>query len=108
MRVVSVKAFGASLGACDVCMEGILFFADLVTRLLGISTTSRENWSFFPFFLACWLTVGSSISFSLLLKEILGTDVVVFSADEGVSIMLYGMLKEYVVIFDEYSKVSQS
>jgi len=55
MSFVYVKAFGASLGACDVCMEGILFFVDLVTRLLGISTTSRENWSFS---LSFWL-VGS-------------------------------------------------
>jgi hypothetical protein len=90
---VFVKVSRDSFGACDVCIAGILFFVELVTGLLGTLTTSGENWSLFPLFLACWITTGSSISFSLFLTEISGENVVVFDIDEGVSLMLYGMLK---------------
>jgi hypothetical protein len=83
------------------------FVADLVSGLLGILTTSRENWIFFPFFLTCWLIAGSSISFSLFLTKLPGTHVVVFAIDEVVSLMLCGMLKESTSIFDEDAKVSQ-
>jgi hypothetical protein len=100
-----VKASRSSLGACDVCMERIFFVVDLVTGLLGSLTTSGENWSFFPPFLPCWVTAGSSISFSLFLTEILGKNVVVFATYEG---FLYGLLKESTTIFDDDAKVSQS
>jgi len=38
-----MKDSGTSLGDSDVCMEGILFVADLVTGLLVTLTTSGEN-----------------------------------------------------------------
>jgi hypothetical protein len=100
-------ASGASLGSCDVCMAGILFSADLVSGLLGVSTTSGENWSFFPFFLACWLTAGSSISLVLFLTELSGTYVIGFSTDEGVYVLLWGLLKDSAAILDEVKKDSQ-
>lgn len=42
-RVGSMMAYWASLGSCDVCMKTILFYADLLSGLLGVSTTFWEK-----------------------------------------------------------------
>jgi hypothetical protein len=75
--------------------------------LLGVSTTSEENWIFSPFFLACWVIACSSIYLVLLLTKISGTNVMGFSIDQGVSILLWGMLKDSSSILDEVKKNSQ-
>jgi hypothetical protein len=88
--------------------KNILFAANLVSGLLGVLTTSGENWRFFPFYLSFWLTAGSSISFYLFLTQLSRTYVVVFTTNEGVSLMLFGLLKESTPIFYEDAKVFES